>query len=824
MPSHLRVILSGLVSLFVFTCNNKPQTDPALAVKFSGKYGQIEVGGKYAGLEFHHSRPLPSRISFYYPVANSIDLSTDYWKRDESLPLSLLVKVGNRLDSLEKKSISYRYTPYAVAFENSDSLYGVKISYQFCEDLPVIVWRVMLENLSNEVQDFQLVASLRSVLRSCHTYAWIEQSRGEYDPAGSKYVAYYDHSAVDSAAVFMINVSDRSISILGKAGDLENKPAAIFNFQKSLKPKEKVNLAHLIGSGRVDEIPVLIDKSRSDWEKEVKNFENNIIAYATQKNRIVTGDSAIDQTVNWSKAVMMANRHYLNGRFVPMPCPAEYNFFFTHDALLTDLGAVHFDPSRVKNDLLYLLSLTGPDSILPHAYYWKDDGYKTEYCGSDNWNHFWFLLLSNTYFLHTRDSTTIGQIMPVLEKSIQMTMKNKKADDLMYATRPDWWDIGNLYGARAYVTILMIKTLQDFAVLKAQLFPEFDPSPYLQTAQRMTVQLENILWDEDSQYLLNMLEPGVIDHHYYAGSLLAVMFNILPQEKSGRLIQTAQRELLDQQLGIRIAMPADFHELGSLYHFQGMEMGAPYIYINGGIWPQGNIWYGLALLNNGQADRSLEVLKKYLTLEGIHNSPLGQPSFYEYRNADVHSRNYGQIDKPTFLWAGGLYLYYLYQLIGLQQTAFNLTLHSDIPETFTDLTYQSFIMGKSCQFELKGEGNYFSEISWDGQPVNSAVIFRAAEKISVIRGYPEQPYLAEINGLLQQVNYDPGDQQLRIQVSAWSGHSLEIVVVSPIPLIKVLLNEQQVTDINCIISDEQVSEYQIRAELKTKENKIVCQF
>lgn len=824
MSRYWYLMFFGLSSLFALISCNDSGFDNDLAVKFSGKYGQIEVGGNYAGLEFHHSRPLPSRISFYYPVANSIDLSTDYWKRDESLPLSLVVKVGSWVDSLEKKSIPYSYTPYSVTFENSDSLYTVKISYEFCEDLPVIVWKVTLENFSNEAQDFQLLTSLRLVLRSCHTYSWFEQSRGEYDPAESQYVAYFNNPEVDTAAVFVANVGDIPVSSSTLLLDPANKPAAKFSYRKSLKPKEKIHLIQLIGSCKAEEIPALIEKSKSEWEKTVDIFEDDIINYSIRYNRIITGDAAIDHTASWAKAVMAANRHYLNGKIVPMPCPAEYNFFFTHDALLTDLGAVYFDPARVKDDLLYLLSLTGPDSILPHAYYWKDDGFKTEFCGTDNWNHFWFIILANTYFRHTQDSSTIHLILPVIEKSVQMTMQNKRPDDLMYASRPDWWDIGNLYGARAYVTILMIKALQDFAVLKAQLTPMADPSPYLQTAQRMGVQLEKILWDEGSQYLLNMLEPGSIDHHYYAGSLLAAIFQTLPEEKSRQLIKTAEKELLDQQLGIRIAMPADFHELGGLYHFQGMEMGAPYIYINGGVWPQGNIWFGLALLNNGQPEQSLEVLKKYLTLEGILNSPSGQPSFYEYRNSDFNSEHYGQIDKPTFLWAGGLYLHYLYQLMGIRENSYNVALHSRIPAAFDDLKYPLFITGKFCQMEWKGRGNYFKEIFWDGQAVNSAVISQPVEKISLIRGFPNQPYLAEINGNLEQVKYDPGNRQLKIQVSAWNGHSLEIVIVSPIPLTKVLINDQQVTDINRIISDEQVSEYQIRAELKTKENQIVCQF
>src|SRR5512140_3064290 len=66
--------------------------DP-LSYRFTGQRGQVEVGGPYVGMEFHHSRPSPSRISFYYPVANSIDLSTDYWKRGDSRPMAAGVRV-----------------------------------------------------------------------------------------------------------------------------------------------------------------------------------------------------------------------------------------------------------------------------------------------------------------------------------------------------------------------------------------------------------------------------------------------------------------------------------------------------------------------------------------------------------------------------------------------------------------------------------------------------------------------------------------------------------------------------------------------------------
>ncbi|NIV11193.1 MAG: hypothetical protein GWN62_07840, partial [Aliifodinibius sp.] len=192
------------------------------------------------------------------------------------------------------------------------------------------------------------------------------------------------------------------------------------------------------------------------------------------------------QTFRWSKAVLESNQHYLDGKIVPMPCPAEYNFFFTHDLLLTDLGAVFFDAERVKNDLLYLRSLTKVDSVLPHAYYWKDGSYQTEFCGSDNWNHLWFIILAGSYLKHTNDKETLAKLFPIIKKSIEMQLQNRGKDNLMYAMRPDWWDIGNVYGARSYITSLMIRALREYVYICYRLGNEVnDLSTYLNLSNRM---------------------------------------------------------------------------------------------------------------------------------------------------------------------------------------------------------------------------------------------------------------------------------------------------------------------------------------------------
>src|ERR1044071_9694523 len=67
---------------------------PGRSYRFERGYGQVEVGGRSVGVECQRGRPIPSRVSFYYPVANSIDLSTDYWRRDESLPFAIGLQIN----------------------------------------------------------------------------------------------------------------------------------------------------------------------------------------------------------------------------------------------------------------------------------------------------------------------------------------------------------------------------------------------------------------------------------------------------------------------------------------------------------------------------------------------------------------------------------------------------------------------------------------------------------------------------------------------------------------------------------------------------------
>jgi len=115
-----------LLSQAICLAQSSPEDD--IAVSFNGKRGQLEIGGKYVGAEFHNSFPLPSRISFYYPVANSIDLGTDYWRRYESKPFTITLSIDGKIDTIGYEPFVYRWTPYNALFEQTKDAYKTEIS------------------------------------------------------------------------------------------------------------------------------------------------------------------------------------------------------------------------------------------------------------------------------------------------------------------------------------------------------------------------------------------------------------------------------------------------------------------------------------------------------------------------------------------------------------------------------------------------------------------------------------------------------------------------------------------------------------------------
>ena len=813
-----------LILLIPMACSSR-KSGSDLEMKFEGHYGQVEIGGKYVGVEFHQSRPLPSRISFYSPVANSLDISNDYWKRFKSMPYTVLLTSEGITDTIGMDPFPYRYTPYRASFEDIPDDTKITFSYDVCEDIPVLVLRITIKNLSERSRDILLETALNTTLRTSHTYTWKKEAILQYPDNGTVATAFFADIETDSAVVFIVNAGEMPAKDLPELSQEAKDPVLHFAYPKKLDGGEQLEVVQLLGMCRLNEADKIIGEAKLMWWKSVLKNENRILDYTYNQTFLSVPDPILQQTAYWSKAMLASDIHYINGQYLPMPCPAEYNFFFTHDLLLTGLGAVNFDLDYVKHGFQFLHSLTKEDSILAHAYYWKDMQFVTEYCNSDNWNHLWLIISACSYLKHSADKETVEAIFPMIKKSLQMMLKNKGDDGLIYAQRPDWWDIGNVYGAKTYITSLMYKALRDFVYIAIELEKDNEPlADYLQFAVQMKEQLVEKLWDEEAGYLFNFMDNETLDRHYYSGSLIAAYYDLLDDSTRTTLLLTAKDTLLDQYIGIRNAMPPDFHELIPQYHFNGMEAGAPFFYFNGGVWPQGSAWYALGLLANDQPDDAKQVLKKYLTLDGIQNSPHGQPSFYEYRFTDPKSGQYGEIDKPTFLWAAGWYLHVLYQLMGLRENSWNIFFNPSLPAGLADTEYDLTLFGQLCRITWQGQGNYFQEIRIDGIKQPSAVITSLAKKIVLKRGVPETPYLARSNCIVDDVRFTASAMELVIAFSGIKDQIADITIISPFRLQRSKFNGSDCPDQLSEKKSEQIYKYIFKMKMTGMNNELVLHF
>ncbi|UCH62729.1 MAG: hypothetical protein JSU77_13225, partial [Fidelibacterota bacterium] len=145
-----------IIFLIIILCSGCKQSNyhHDLAVSFSGD-AKIEVGGPFVGLAFHHSQMIPQRISFYYPVANSIDHSRDYWTRDTSYVMELGLSIGDEPERMIGRQASrFESMPYAVTFKESNAEFSLAVDYRFCNDKPAVVQTISIKNESDEAQEF----------------------------------------------------------------------------------------------------------------------------------------------------------------------------------------------------------------------------------------------------------------------------------------------------------------------------------------------------------------------------------------------------------------------------------------------------------------------------------------------------------------------------------------------------------------------------------------------------------------------------------------------------------------------------------------------
>jgi glycogen debranching enzyme len=815
MAHRYKILFLSIFFLFFFFCSQNSQNSlhKNLSVEFSGKPSQIEIGSPYVGIEMHTSSPLLNRISFYYPVANSIDLSTDYWKRDQFRIFFLGLKFGDKpIEWLQPEPIDYELTPYSVVFTKTDDEKTIQISYEFCKNKPAFVTKITITNNSPNQEDIELFTHLETSLRTCHSYKLKDKARFEFDETGSTIYTNFDDPETGNAQIFVTNADEQpqnnSTQSLNypvtqlpdhPVTQSPDRPVTEFFYSKKIALNQSLDIVQIIGSCKQDEGRDIVSYLLDNYEQETSAYQNYVLNKAYQEGIIKTNDHAIDHSVHWAKAILATNIHYLDGEFLPMPCPAQYNFYFTHDVQLTDLAAVNFDLARVKNDLEFIVKHATENKIIPHAYYWRDDRYVTEYTTPDNWNHFWFILLSASYLRHSSDIPMLEKLYPYIETSLNQVLQNKKEDGLVWAYRPDWWDIGRSYGPRSYMTILTIRAIREFVYVSTVLNKNLcDLKNYEDDAFEMQQKLTDRLWDTDLNYLINYFEDGSKDTHYYIGSLLAAHYNLIDEQKKRALIQTAQQNLLDEKVGIYNVYPMDFHQLIDYLKFAGNEAGDPFFYGNGGIWPHGNAWYALGRISIGEKAEAFKFIKNIMTLEGIMNSPNGQPAMYEYRNSNKNDPSiYGKVDKPQFMWAAGWYLYSLYHLLGLRENEWNIGLDPYLIEGQNSAQFNLFVNGKNLMVTIKGHGDQVKNIKFDGKNYPSLVLpeqLSKVEKIEIELGNPDAPYLFSTNSILASCQYVQKDRRLNLKVKAFAAHENNSTVISPWQPKEIVLNNETIIE------------------------------
>lgn len=811
-------IIALSIMMLISSVSLYSQGNDLLQIESNYEIGQIEVGGPYVGIEIHKSFPMINRISFYYPVANSIDISEDYWKRENYRIMSMGMKIGNQKKLiLENKPWKVIQSPYDVEFQKEIENTDVSIKYEFCKSKPAMAAEFNFTNNSDSIKSYEIFISYEAVIRTSHTYNLIDNGKVGIRENGKLVTVSYDTVEAGYSEIFFYNVGvEPTISAANyDAGTFENEanewlnsekpflnenksnPTTFFIYKKELKPGESFKIIQLIGSVKIEEADEVISYVKENYKKEIDDYKKYILTNSVNKKVIKTGDPTIDFTTDWALAVLATNRHYIDSNIVPMPAQAEYNFYFTHDALLTNLAAVNIDLERVKTDLKFIIKHADENNVIPHAYYWKDDKFKTEYAGTENWNHFWFVLVAARYLRHSGDIDFAKELFPYLQQSINTAMKNKE-NNLMYSFRPDWWDIGNNYGPRAYMTILAIKALREYNYIQAELKVEPNEiKKYQSVADTLHANLIDKLWNDDLEYLTSFYEDGTEDTHIYMGSMLASHFGLLDDMKNSELMNTAKENLLDENLGVYTLYPMDLHKLGDYMGFAGNEAGEPYYYANGGIWPHGNAWYVLGLISNKKYNEAYRFIRKIMTMDGVINSPNGQPAMYEYRISDKSNPEvYGKIDKPQFLWAGGWYLYSLYNLYGVRENIWNISLEPFLPEDSDGIEFIITLKGKPVQIDITGKGKYAQLRLSNNEILPSYVIPDNMRNISGINfkmGRLNIPTICSAETKIFDPAYSNEKKQLTFNTKSFAGNKAKVEILSPLEIDKLFNEDSELT-------------------------------
>jgi hypothetical protein len=242
--------------------------------------------------------------------------------------------------------------------------------------------------------------------------------------------------------------------------------------------------------------------------------------------------------------------------------------------------------------------------------------------------------------------------------------------------------------------------------------------------------------------------------------------------------------------------------------FHGNEAGDKFLYLNGGIWSHGNAWYALDLIKAGRKEEAQNFIKKVMTIDGMLDSPNGQPAMYEVRNGNyTDPKTYGKIDKPQFMWAAGWYLYCLYHLYGIDENSWNISFSPflDFSSETNNCFYNLFVNGKKLSVLVNGKGKYLNRIKFDKNNYPSLIVPAEASHIKNIEltlGNSETPYLTSTNSILENTSFDRKIKLLKCSLRAFAGHNNYAEVLSPYKPKEIFLNEKRIKGWNVEKQDQ----------------------
>jgi hypothetical protein len=162
---------------------------------------------------------------------------------------------------------------------------------------------------------------------------------------------------------------------------------------------------------------------------------------------------------------------------------------------------------------------------------------------------------------------------------------------------------------------------------------------------------------------------------------------------------------------------------------------------------------------------------------------MGQPAMFEYRYSDPASPEYGRIDKPSFLWAGGFYLKTLYALFGVEENEWNISLSPALPPEIDSCAY-TLEAGRSRTVTVTANIPRSASLVDNMGPLYTRVIPspRAAGRTRQLHfGAAEMPFLLSANAIVQMVSYDPPKRRLACDVRSFDGHQTTLLVAGKTP-------------------------------------------